>query len=503
MMFSPDLILGGISLAFSVKAVTLVFIGTLLGVIIGAIPGLGPLMGIILLLPVVISLTPVEGVGLLMAIFVGGSCGGAISAILLGIPGTPLAAATLLDGYPMAKKGRHSEAVGLAFTSSALGGLIAGIFLIFFTPMIAQFANKFAPPEYAALAILGLVSIAVVAKERTLKGIIAGLLGLLLATIGTDDLTDGTRFTFDTFHLLGGFHIVSICFGLFAISEVAIQLAQRGQKTKIDLKIKKIQISSLFIIFRHIPNLVRSSIVGAFIGALPGTGGVTSAFTAYSISKGRAKPEEKYGDGAPGGVVATESANNATCGGVMIPTLSLGIPGDASSAILMSVLLILGYFPGPELFKNSPEVVGGIFYVYILANIFLLGIGVFMAPVFASILKVREGRLFPIVLLSCAIGTFAVQYSVFDLWAMLGFGVLGTLMRAAKYPLAPVVIGVVLGPIAELNIRKSLLLSDNGFWIFLQRPISLTIIVLAVIVLVWLSYEKYKKSTIVESGHAN
>ena len=493
-MFNPDLLYGGLALAMSLKAVLLVLIGTLLGVFIGAIPGLGPLMGIILLLPVVITLTPVEGVGLLMAIFVGGSCGGAISAILLGIPGTPLAAATLLDGYPMAKKGKHSEAVGLAFTASALGGLIAGIFLIFFTPIIAYFANKFAPPEYSSLAILGLVSIAVVSKESTLKGIIAGLLGLLLATIGTDELTDGTRFTFDTFHLLGGFHIVSICFGLFAISEVAIQLASRGKKVKLDLKLNKVQLKSFLIIIRHIPNLIRSSIVGAFIGALPGTGGVTSAFTAYSISKGRAKPNEKYGEGAEGGVVATESANNATCGGVMIPTLSLGIPGDASSAILMSVLLILGFFPGPQLFNSSPEIVSGIFYVYILSNIFLLVIGIFLAPLFTSILSIREGRLFPIVLLSCVIGTFAVQYSVFDLWAMLGFGLIGTIMRVANYPLAPVVIGVVLGPIAEINIRKSLLLSDNGFLIFIERPISFFIIVIAIFVLGWLSIDKYKKS---------
>ena len=493
-MFNPDLLFGGLALAMSLKALLLVLVGTLLGVFIGAIPGLGPLMGIILLLPVVITLTPVEGVGLLMAIFVGGSCGGAISAILLGIPGTPLAAATLLDGYPMAKKGKHSEAVGLAFTASALGGLIAGIFLIFFTPIIAYFANKFAPPEYSSLAILGLVSIAVVSKESTLKGIIAGLLGLLLATIGTDELTDGTRFTFDTFHLLGGFHIVSICFGLFAISEVAIQLASRGKKVKLDLKLNKVQLKSFLIIIRHIPNLIRSSIVGAFIGALPGTGGVTSAFTAYSISKGRAKPNEKYGEGAAGGVVATESANNATCGGVMIPTLSLGIPGDASSAILMSVLLILGFFPGPQLFNSSPEIVSGIFYVYILSNIFLLVIGIFLAPLFTSILSIREGRLFPIVLLSCVIGTFAVQYSVFDLWAMLGFGLIGTIMRVANYPLAPVVIGVVLGPIAEINIRKSLLLSDNGFLIFIERPISFFIIVIAIFVLGWLSIDKYKKS---------
>jgi putative tricarboxylic transport membrane protein len=250
----------------------------------------------------------------------------------------------------------------------------------------------------------------------------------------------------------------------------------------------------LVTITRHLPNLIRSSIVGAFIGALPGTGGVTSAFTAYSISKGRAKPNEKYGEGEPGGIVATESANNATCGGVMIPTLSLGIPGDASSAILMSVLLILGFFPGPQLFNSSPEIVSGIFYVYILSNIFLLAVGIFLAPLFASILRLREARLFPIVLLSCAIGTFAVQYSVFDLWAMLGFGVLGTLMRAANYPLAPVVIGVVLGPIAELNIRKSLLLSDTGFFIFIQRPISFCIIVIAVLILGWLTFDKYKKA---------
>ncbi|MCV6601545.1 MAG: tripartite tricarboxylate transporter permease, partial [Cohaesibacter sp.] len=303
-------------------------------------------MGLILMLPVAFYLPPVTAMGMLIAIFVGGSCGGAVSAILLRIPGTPLAAATLLDGYPMARNGRAGDAIGLAISASAVGGVLGGLVLIFFAPLLAELALKFAPPEYFALAITGLISIAVVSHEGMIKGFITGTLGLLLATVGTDPFSNAYRFTFDNHNLLSGFHIVAVVVGLFALSEMVMQI-ELGQLTKRP-NVQKISVSlrSLGLLLRHRINLVRSSMIGTFFGSLPGAGGVISAFTAYAVAKSRPLDEKEiYGQGAEGGVVATESANNACCGGAMIPTLALAVPGDASTAVLMGALLLLGFQP--------------------------------------------------------------------------------------------------------------------------------------------------------------
>lgn len=478
-----DAILSGYTLFMTPLAIGLTLLGVIFGLVVGALPGLGPLMGIILLLPVAIGLPPVAAMGFLIAIFVGGSCGGSISAILLRIPGTPLAAATLFDGYPMAKKGRASDAIGIAISASALGGLFGGIVLILLAPALAQFASNFAPPEYAALAITGLIAIAVISEGSLLKGLITGCFGLLLATIGTDEFSTGYRFTFDTHHMLNGFHIVAVVVGLFAISEMAHQAMGNDLLTKPKIDIARPGFGSVLLTLKHWKNLLRSSTIGAFFGALPGAGGVISSFTAYAVAKAAAKPEEKYGEGAEGGVVATESANNATVGGTLVPSLALGIPGDASSAVLIGALLILGFFPGPTLFEQQPEIVGGIFLVYLTSNIFLLIAGILATPLFVYVLRVPKSYLIPIVLLLCSIGTFALQASVFDLMVMLGFGLVGILLRAGSYPLSPIVIGIILGPLLENNLRRSLLISQDGYWIFLERPVSAILIVINVLLI--------------------
>ncbi|NDR56185.1 tripartite tricarboxylate transporter permease [Aliiruegeria sabulilitoris] len=475
-----EMLYSGAILMASPEVLLLTFLGVILGLVIGALPGLGPLMGVVLLLPVALYVEPLAGLGLLIAVFVGGSCGGAISAILLRIPGTPIAAATLFDGYPMAQKGRAADALGLAICASSIGGLFGGLLLILFAPLLAAFATRFGPPELTLLGVLGLLSIAVVSREATTKGLLAGMLGMLIATIGTDELSTGYRFTFDSYQMLNGFHIVSIVVGLFAVSEMAWQLIGRDKITGEVPKPARPGLRSLKLIAGHIPNLLRSSTIGTFFGTLPGAGGDISAFTSYAVAKAVAKPEEGYGEGAEGGVVATEAANNATCGGALIPTLSLGIPGDATTAVLMGALLILGLFPGPALFADRPEVVGGIFLVYILANLFLLVLGFLLVPVFVRLLRLPKSSLIPTILVLCAIGTFALQSSVFDLWVMFGFGLLGILLRAADYPLAPVVIGTILGPIVENNFRRSMLISREGLWIFTDRPISMVLLVLCI-----------------------
>ncbi len=492
-----DSLEAGFILFYSPLAIGLTLLGVLFGLLVGALPGLGPLMGIILLMPVAISQPPVAAMGFLIAIFVGGSCGGSISAILLRIPGTPLAAATLLDGYPMAQKGRAADAVGIAISASALGGLFGGIVLILFAPLLAEFARGFAPPEYTILAITGLIAIAVVADTSLIKGLLSGCFGLLLATIGTDEFSTGYRFTFDSYHMLNGFHIVAVVVGVFAISEMAFQIMGKGLTEKPNIPIVRASFSSLILTFQHWKNLLRSSFIGAFFGSLPGAGGVISSFTAYAAAKAAARPDEKYGEGAEGGVVATESANNATVGGTLIPSLALGIPGDASSAVLIGALLILGIFPGPTLFEQQPEIVGGIFLVYLASNVMLLIAGILTTPFFVYVLRIRKSHLIPIVLLMCAIGTFALQASVFDLWVMLGFGLVGILFRAADYPLSPIVIGTILGPLLENNLRRSLLISQDGYWIFLERPVSVFLIGLNVLLIaasIWFTLRQRKKT---------
>jgi len=483
-----DFLSAGLDVFLSPLALGLTFAGIMIGLVVGAMPGLGPLMGIVLLLPVAIGLPPVAAMGFLIAIFVGGSCGGSISAILLRIPGTPLAAATLYDGYPMAQKGRASDAIGIAITSSAVGGLIGGVALIFCAPILASFATNFAPPEYAMLAIMGLFAIVVISGGSIIKGLLAGSFGLLIATVGTDSFSTGLRFTFGSHNLLNGFHIVAVVVGLFAISEMAVQMLKRDLLKIPDVKVARPGLHTIALTLKHYGNVIRSSAIGTFFGAIPGAGGVISSFTSYAVAKAFAKPEENYGEGAEGGVVATESANNSTVGGTLVPTLSLGIPGDASSAMLLGALLILGFIPGPAMFENNPDVVGGIFMVYLASNVFLLIAGILATPLFVYVLRAPKVYLIPSILLLCSIGTFALQASVFDLQVMLVFGLIGILFRSADYPLAPVVIGMILGPILEANVRRSILISRDGYWIFLDRPVSATLVVINALLLAAMVY---------------
>ncbi|UTW11211.1 tripartite tricarboxylate transporter permease [Marinobacterium rhizophilum] len=486
-------LMSGLDLMWTPLSLGLTVLGVVFGLIVGALPGLGPLMGIVLMLPVAITLPPVAAMGFLIAIAVGGSCGGSISAILLRIPGTPLAAATLLDGYPMAQNGRAADATGIAISASALGGLFGGIVLIFFSPLLASFASQFAPPEYTMLALTGLIAIAVVSEGSLLKGLIVGAMGLLIATIGTDEFSTGYRFTFGSYDMLNGFHIVAIVVGVFAISEMTMQVASGGLNDRPAVGAVRPSFRTFLLTLKHWVNLIRSSAIGAFFGALPGAGGTISSFAAYAAASAVAKPEEGYGKGAEGGVVATESANNATVGGSLVPSLALGVPGDASSAVLIGALLILGFFPGPQMFQQQPEIVGGVFLVYLFSNVALLFVGILATPVFVWVLRLKKSYLIPVVLLLCAIGTFALQASVFDLWVMLGFGLLGILLRLGNYPLAPLVIGAILGPLLENNLRRSLLISREGFWIFLDRPVAATLVaanVLLILGALWMGYRR-------------
>ena len=471
-----DLLIQGAPLFFTWQAVLLTAAGIVAGLFIGVLPGLGPLMGIVLMLPVAFHLPPIPAMGMLIAIYVGGSAGGSISAILLRIPGTPLAAATLFDGYPMAQKGRSQDAIGLSIIASSLGGLLAGCVLLFFSPLLAAFALRFGPPEYAAMALFGLLTIAIVSEGSTIKGMVTGAFGLAIATMGTDEFTNAYRFTFGNFNLTSGPHIVPVVVGLFALSEVFVQI--EGGDLTASPKIQRLRVSfrALRLILAHKVNLVRSAMIGTFMGAIPGAGGDVSAFVSYAVARRLAGPDEGYGEGAEGGVVATEAANNGCCGGALIPSLSLGIPGDASTAVLLAALFLLGFFPGPELFQYNADIAGGIFIAYLIGNVVLLIAGIVLVPFFGSVLKLPKAWLLPAVILLSTMGTYALQNSVFDLWVMLVFGAVGYLLRRANYPLAPIIIGMILGPVLENNLRRSLLISRDGLQIFIDRPISATIL---------------------------
>ncbi len=459
--------------------------GVLLGIIIGVLPGLGPLLGMVLLTPFSMYMEPVAGLSLLLGVFVGGTFGGAVTAILLRIPGTPIAAATLLDGHPMAVQGKAREALGLAVSASAMGGFIGGLYLILGAPVLARFALNFGPPEYFALAFAGIVCIAIVSRGSTVKGLIVGCIGLLIATIGIDPFAFFYRFNFDTQWLIGGIGIVPLVLGLFAVSEMMLQISAGGLNRSAGVQSVRIPPSTILDTLKSGANLVRSSTIGTFIGALPGAGSVIAAFVSYAAAKSASREPESFGKGNPGGVIATESANNACCGGAMIPSLALALPGDPCTALLLAAILLLGFIPGPQLFANSPELISGIFSSYMVANVFLLIFGLFLVPLFVWFVNIRKIFLIPIILVLCVVGAFGVTNSAQDLWFIPIFAVLGLLLIKFDYPLAPLTIAPVLGPILEENFRRSLIMSANEADIFFTRPLCTTILAASTIALVF------------------
>lgn len=473
-----DTFLGPMQLLFTI-------VGVLIGIIVGVLPGVGPLIGIILLTPVAIQFDTVIGMSLLLAIYVGGACGGSISAILLRIPGTPLAAATLLDGWPMAQKGKAPEAVALAIAASSIGGFLGGAVLMFAAPPLAEIAVKFGPPEYFSLTLIGMICIAVVSRGSTLKGLISACFGLILACVGTDPITGDDRFTFGSVNLMGGISIVALVVGLFAISEMFIQIKDGGLDVRPTIKAFRAPFSAVFMVLKDWRNTVRSSLIGTFVGSLPAVGGVSASFISYAMTKAASKEPEEFGKGHPSGVIAAESANNACCGGSLIPALALSIPGSPAAAVLLSALLLAGLIPGPSLFRDNPDIVGGMFYAFMCANVFLLILGILFTPLFISFIRVRKNRLIPFILLLSIVGTYAVQASLFDIWCMVLFGGVGYVMRSSGFPLAPLIIARVLSPVLEPAFRRSLIISEGDPSIFVTRPLSLSILIVAVIILAW------------------
>ncbi|MCP1315510.1 tripartite tricarboxylate transporter permease [Halomonas sp. 707D7] len=464
---------------FDPSVLWVIALGTLGGMIIGALPGLTATMGVALLIPLTFGMAPVMGLNMLIGIYIGGIYGGCISAILLRTPGTPSSAATVLDGYPLAQKGEAGKALGMATIASFIGGLFAAIVLAALAPQLATLALKFGPAEYFALAVFGLTIIASLSGD-ILKGAIAGLMGVLIGCVGADPISGISRYTFGVSGFASGFAFTPALIGLFALSEVFVQI----EKILSD-RVERMKVGGIWPNRQEMKEsgmpMLRGSLIGTFIGIIPGTGSGTAAWISYNEARRTSKTPEKFGTGHVPGVAATESANNAVCAAALIPLLALGIPGDVVTAVLMGGLMIQGLAPGPMLFQQNPEVVTGIFTGVFVATIFMLVFGLLGIRFFTQILRVPRRLLTMAIVVFCFVGSWAINLNVVDLYTMVGFGVLGYFMQKYGFSQAALCIALILGPMAESNLRLGLMSARDDLGVFLSGPLTLLFLGLAVI----------------------
>lgn len=467
-------------------------IGIVGGIIIGALPGLTATMGCALLIPFTFGRPPIQGLLMLLGIFCGGIYGGSISAILIRTPGTPAAAATTLDGYALTQKGLAGKAIGMATVASFFGGTISAIVMTFLSPQIAKVGLAFGPPEFFALAVFGLGMVIMVSGRSLLKGLIAALIGLLLATIGMDPLSGTPRFAYGSRNLLGGIAFIPALIGLFGYAQVFRTIEKLELAPHIKSKLGKVLPTGQEI-WQHVPTMLKSSFIGTLIGAIPATGADIAAFVCYGEAKRSSKHPEKFGTGILEGVAAPESGNNAATGGAMIPMLTLGVPGDAVTAVLVGALTIHGMQPGPMLFRDHLDVVYPIFAGMIVAQFLLLIVGLSGARLFASVINIDRLILTPVIFFLCVVGSYSMQFSFFDVGVSLIVGIVAYFMEYYGYATSPILLALILGPMAEQNLRRSLILSHGDPLIFLTRPISATLIIVAVVMMIS-SYFRIKKA---------
>ena len=458
--------------------------GTIVGVIIGALPGLSGSMGIILLLPLVYTLETSTALVMLCGLFCGSMFGGSVSAILLRTPGTPSASATVLDGYPLAQKGFAGKAIGTAALGSFWGGIISTACLIFIAPQLAKVALKFHSADYFALALFGLTIMASSSGKNMIKGLMSGAFGLLVSTVGTDPLAGSSRFTFGIGKLMIGFPQLAVLIGVFAVSEVLTQVQGKGARAEVrEQSVKKIW-PSLGEMRGFAKAATVGALLGVFIGIVPGTGGAIACFLAYNVAQKLSRHPERFGNGSLEGIAAPEAANNATTGGALIPMLTLGIPGDTVTSVMLGALTLIGVTPGPQLFVNSPAIIYAIFAGMIVIQFLMLGFGVLFSKFAPKVLKVPTDIMMPIILVLCVVGAFSLANQMYHVAVAIAFGVIGFFMKRYGFPGAPLVLGVILGPIAEKNLDRALQLSKNDWSIFFRRPISVTFLALSVLMIV-------------------
>lgn len=476
-----ELIMHGFGSILNLQSLLIMTIGVFIGIIFGSVPGLDTAMAVALCLPVTYAMTPTNGIAMIIALFIGGVSGGLISATLLNIPGTAASFGTCLDGAPMAAKGEAGKALGIGITASFVGTIISALALIFIAPLLASFALKFGPVEYFSVAVFSLTIMSSLAGDSMIKGLISGLLGCLIATFGTAPIDYVPRFTFGSVNLESGFSMISVMTGSFAISEILKNI--KASREMQNLTTRNGKIKGFGYKWQDLKgqgfNFIRSALIGLGIGILPGIGASTSNIVAYGAAKNGSKYPEKFGTGIVDGIVATETANNATVGGALIPLLTLGIPGDVGTALMLGGLMIHGIVPGPLLMQTNASLVYTIFAALIFATILMVILEYAGMRVFTRLLTMPKYYIMPAILILCCVGAYANSNRMFDVRWLVLFGLYGYVLKLFNYPLGPMIIGYIVGPIAEMNLRRALMLNNNSFLPFITRPLSAFFLLLA------------------------
>jgi len=470
-----------LSLILTLEGLLVLSIGTLLGIILGALPGIGSTVAVAMILPFTLTMSQAPAILLLLAIYAGSVYGGSISAILINTPGTPQSAATCLDGYPMAQRGEAGKALGWSTIASVIGGLVSSVVLILAAPQLAAFALNFGPIETFALILLGLTCIVSVSEGSLSKGLIAGFLGLFLSTVGGDPITGEARFTFGQFQLIAGFNLLAVVIGVFALSEVLTRASVLRQSDQSLVEFNGMVLPRLAEWRGRIKGLCKSVFIGNAIGILPGTGAATAAFISYAEARRSAPTRDNFGKGEPDGLIASESANNAVTGGALVPTMALGIPGDAITAVMLATLTLHGVTPGVRLMTDNPVLMAAIFTGFFVINLMLLPLGMLVSHLAAPILRIKEAYMLVMICLLCTVGVYFVRGNPFDLLVMAIAGIIGFILRRHGYPMAPLVIGMVLGPTLEISLRQGLIITDGSFAaFFVGHPIAIALVIAAI-----------------------
>lgn len=491
-----------LKLIFTLENILMMNVGVLAGIIIGALPGLSVVLAITVLLPFTFSMEPLPAIYLLLGAYCAGNYGGSVTAIMVNTPGTPAAAATVLDGYPMARKGRAAEALGCSLAASTFGGLFSAAVLFFAAPVIADFAMLFGPADFFSLCIFGLAVVVSIGSNSVVKGLTMVGIGLLLSTVGIDPIEGLSRFRFGFSELIGGFEIAAVMLGMFAISEILFKVRDREQGTTVDETVGKTQSRLFNVIRRYWRTMLRSSAIGTFIGAVPGTGAPMAAFFSYNLTQSTSKHPETFGQGDPEGVVAPEAANNAVSGGALVPMLTLGIPGDTCTAILLGALTMQGISPGPQLFTSDKYWVYCLMLGLIVENIFMYMQGIYFTKIIAYMTRVPSPVLVTCMAVFCVLGAYSIRNYIFDVLAIMIFGFFGYWFRRFEYPIAPLAIGLVLGKLLEVNLRRAMVMSKGSIAIFFTEPISLVFFIIAAVFLLrpllaplWRNIKAHKKAS--------
>ena len=474
-------------------------LGVFIGSVFAAIPGLTVILCIILFLPFTYQMTAIPGMMFLLGIYCAGGYGGSISAILINTPGTPHAAATMLDGYPLNQQGRTKAALKIALYASTFGGIFSALMLLFLAPQVAKVAAMLGTAEYFLVCLFGLTIIAGISGDSLSKGVMAACLGLLVSCIGADPMTSRARLTFGVERLYLGLDLAICLIGLFALVQVMTKAERKEDRLILDTS--KIE-NGLDITKEEKKRMLRpmlvSSIIGTIIGIIPGTGASMASWFSYDRARSMSKHPEEFGKGSVEGIAAAESANNAVTGGALIPLLTLGVPGDVVTAIMLGALMIQGMTPGPLLFQEQGTLVYSIFIALFVSNVFMLLLGYYAVRLFAKVVLIPGGILMPLVTTLCVVGGYALNNSNFDLAVMAGFGLLGYIMTKARFPLAPLLLAMILSGIIETNFRRALSISNQDFSVFFTRPVCAAFLAISLFILfnlLWKEWKKYRAAS--------